>query len=193
MIESILLSFLISKSKIHIELGKLKFQKESYKLTPIFKHWSIYPMIIMSIFYIYLEYSTWNNDYSLLQYSNIFRMAFLSSFLVLAIHYNQTMKLLQGIIFMSIGTVLNNIAIKVNSNHMPIFPSITFSTGVTNPDKFLDSSMYGDFHVIGDYTTKLIPLCDFMDNGISTYSIGDIFIFSFAFILIYGSVKASNI
>jgi len=90
---------------------------------------------------------------------------------------------------MSIGTTLNNIAIKTNLGIMPIFPDITYSTGFIKPEVFTDSK---DFHIIGDHTSKLIPLCDIFDNGISTYSIGDILIFTFSYIIVYSSIKASN-
>jgi len=93
---------------------------------------------------------------------------------------------------MSIGTVLNNIAIKSNSNHMPIFPDVTYLTGFVRPEMFIETYNHGDFHVLGNHMTRLIPICDIFDNGISIYSIGDLFIFSFAFIIIYNSIKASN-
>lgn len=175
MIETVLLTFILAK------INKLK-------LLPLFKHWSSYPAIFMTLIYIYLEYTVLHGDYYLLQYSNIFRIVYLSSFLILAIYYDQTKKFILGIGFMIIGTVLNKIAIKANSETMPLFPDLSYVTGVVKPE----TPVYGDFHIIGDHTSKLIPFCDIFDNGISIYSIGDLFIFSFVFLIVFFSIKNSN-
>jgi len=179
LIELILLSFVIAKIK-------------NYKLLPIFKHRSIIPVIIMSALYIYLEIAIWHGDYSLLKYSNIFRIAYFSSFLVLAIHYDLMKVFICSMPLIWIGSALNTIAIDANSGKMPVFISNSWATGFARPDMYNKALEYGDFHVVGDMYTKLIPLCDTWDLGVSIYSIGDFFILSCVFLIVYYSIKASN-
>jgi len=91
-----------------------------------------------------------------------------------------------------VGSALNTIAIDANSGKMPVFISNSWATGFARPNMYNKALAYGDFHVIGDMYTKLIPLCDTWDLGVSIYSIGDFFILSYVFLIVYYSIKASN-
>ena len=72
---------------------------------------------------------------------------------------------------------------------MPIFPSVSYSTGYTRYDMIMNASKYGDFHILGDHTTRLIFLSDVFDVGGSIWSPGDILCRVFTFIIVYYSVK----
>lgn len=179
MIETILLGFIVAKCK-------------KLKLLPIFKHWSIYPVMFMALIYIYLEYTIWQGDYSLIRYSNVFKTVYLSCFLVLAVHYDRMKVFFQGMAFVWLGTALNMIAIRANGGKMPVYPTLTYFTGYVKPDTFINTSNYGDFHILGDAYTKLIPFCDIWDTGFMVFSIGDLFSRTLVFLIIYHSIKASN-
>ena len=91
------------------------------------------------------------------------------------------------------GFTLNYIVMYFNNNLMPIFPSVSYSTGYTQYDMIMNASKFNDFHVLGDHMTNLIFLSDIFDIfGMSIWSIGDILIRIFAFIIVYCSVKEIN-
>ena len=82
---------------------------------------------------------------------------------------------------------------RANSGKMPVYPSLTYFTGYAKPEMFIDSAKYGDFHILGDAYTKMIPLCDIFDVfGYCVMSIGDIIVRSFLFLVIYYCIKESN-
>ena len=179
MIETVILVFIVAKIR-------------KYKILPILKHWSIYPILISAVTYIYLESMIWHGDYSLVKYANIYKAVYLSCFLLLAIKYNQIKIYLKGICLVFIGYILNYIAMYCNDMKMPVFISNSWWTGYAKPDMFSKALDHGDFHILGDMYTKAIPLCDTIDLGYCCISIGDILIRAFAFLIIYYSIKASN-
>jgi hypothetical protein len=90
------------------------------------------------------------------------------------------------------GCGLNYLAMYFNNFKMPIFPSVSYSTGYTKYEMLMKATEFGDFHVIGDHTTRLIPICDILDWGTSIWSVGDIFCRLFAFIMVYYSIQTLN-
>jgi len=179
LIEAILLSFVVAKYK-------------SFRIFPIFKHWAIYPILLWAMIYIYLEWAIWHSDYSLIIYANVFKAVYLSWFLILSIKYNQLKIYLKGMCFVFTGYILNYIAIRANNGKMPVFISNSWWTGYAKPDMFTKALEYGDFHVMGDMYTKVIPLCDTIDLGYCCVSIGDILVRLFVFLVIYNSIKYLN-
>jgi len=163
-----------------------------YKLLPIFKHWSIYPVIFMVVLYVYLESMIWQGDYSLVNYANVFKGTYLFCFLILSVHYNIMKTFFCSIPLVWLGSALNTIAINANFGKMPVFFSNSWATGYAKHDMFIEALKYGDFHIMGNEFTKMIPLCDVWDLGWCVMSPGDIIIRSFVFIIIYNSIKASN-
>ena len=91
-----------------------------------------------------------------------------------------------------IGSILNTFAIKANYGKMPVFISNSWATGHVKSNMFIKELEYGDFHVVGNEFTKLIPLCDTWDFGWRIISIGDFMIMLFYFIIIYSSIKYKN-
>jgi len=179
MIETVLLAFIIARIRKN-------------KLLPIFKHWSIYPVIFMALIYIYLESMIWQGDYSLIKYANVFKTAYLSSLLILAIHYDRMNVFLYSTPLIWIGTSLNVIAMRANGGKMPVFVSNSWATGYAKPDMFEKTLAVGDFHIIGNMYSNLIPICDTWDFGWCVMSIGDIIVRSFVFLVIYYCIKESN-
>ena len=87
------------------------------------------------------------------------------------------------------GFTLNKIVTSFNQGKMPIFPDVSYSTGYTHYDMIINASKYGDFHVLGNHLTNFIFLADIFDVGGSIWSIGDILVRVFAFLIVYSSVK----
>lgn len=177
MIETILLSFIFAKVK-------------GYKLKPLFKSWTIYPIIVFMLMYIMLEVFIFTGNYSLVKYSNVYKITYLCSFLILIIKYKLYMSAIIGSVFVLIGGQLNNIAIAANNGKMPVFPSLSYLTGYAKQGSFTSSI---DIHILGNSLVKLKFLTDVIDVGYSILSLGDILIRMFAFIIIYYAIKNSNL
>lgn len=176
MIETLLLAFIIAKIR-------------GYKLKPLFKSWAIYPILGYEVFYIFLEIRIFMEDYSLVKYSKMFTTCYLLCFLVLVIKYQLYTSAIIGSISIFIGSALNKIAIAANGGKMPVFPSLSYYTGYSKPGPIPNVD---NLHILGDGMTKFKFLTDYIDVGYSILSIGDIFIYLFAFIIIFSAIKQLN-
>lgn len=176
MIETILLALVFAKIK-------------GYKLKPLFKSWTIYPVLSFVLIYMILEIMLFRGNYSLIKYSDKFHYVYILAFLTLIIKYKLNLSAIIGSIFIVIGSILNNIAISANNGKMPVFPTISYWTGYIKFDSF---SKAKDLHILGNSATKLKLLTDIFDVGYSIMSIGDIFIRVFAFIIVFNTIKVIN-
>ncbi|KOA20195.1 hypothetical protein CLHOM_13940 [Clostridium homopropionicum DSM 5847] len=176
MIETLLLAMLVAKLK-------------GYNLKPLFKSWTIYPILVCELVYILLQISIFMGEYRFIQYAGILKLLYLYLFLFPIIKYRKYYSSIIGSIFVVLGTVLNKIAIKYNDGYMPVFPKLSYWTGYVKPDTF---KKVNDIHVLGNSDTKLKFLTDVIDIGYSILSIGDVFIRAFAFIIIYNVIKHLN-
>jgi len=192
-VETLIFSLIFIKTKLYIKLGKFQIHKESYLIKPILKRWSMYPVIIMSIFYVYLQYTIINQNYYFLQYQHIIKNAILGSYMVLGLdvlfRYEKYKEYIIACCSLLCGFILNKIVMHFNNNLMPIFPDISYSTGYTQYDMIINSNRFSDFHVLGNHLTNFIFLADIFDMGGSIWSVGDILVRIFAFIIVYFSVK----
>lgn len=176
MIETLLLAMLVAKFK-------------GYNLKPLFKSWTIYPILVCELMYILFEISIFMGEYRFTQYVGVLKLLYLYLFLVPIIKYRQYYSSIIGSSFVVIGTVLNKIAIRYNDGYMPVFPKLSYWTGYVKLDTF---NKVNDIHILGNSETKLKFLTDVMDIGYSILSIGDVFIRAFAFIIIYNVIKYLN-
>lgn len=176
MIETFLLAMLIAKIK-------------GYKLKPIFKDWAVYPAIIFTLFYVFMQISIFCGYYGFIKYASLLETLYISTFLFLIFRYKLYTSALLGSICIFIGTALNKIAIAANGGRMPVFPTFSYITGYAKPESFL---RINDIHVLGNNMTKLKLLTDYIDLGYSILSIGDVLIRLFIFIVIYNSIKYIN-
>ena len=193
MVETLIASLLFSKLKLDLQIGKLQIHKESYNIKPILKRWSIYPVIFMSIFYIYLQFTIMNQNYYFIQYQHIIKNAILGSYMILGLdvlfRYEKYKEYIIACCSLLSGFTLNKIVMHFNQGKMPIFPSISYSTGYTQYDMIMNAFKFSDFHILGDHMTRLIFLSDIFDVGTSIWSVGDIFVRLFAFIIVYFCAK----
>jgi hypothetical protein len=201
MVEFILGTFIVVliRNKIVSNINS-KAEKELYSVyhfKPLFKHWSIYPSLICVIIYLYLEYCVFRRNFWFIPYQQWFRIITIMSYVPLVYKY----KLLESIskkhksicfspylislYLILLGTGLNLIAMAYNNWKMPIFPTMTYSTGYATT--FIDNK-----HILGNMYTKLIPLTDIFDSGYMCFSLGDVFFRMFSSILIFFSIKKIN-
>lgn len=177
MIETIFLSFIFAKVK-------------GYRLRPLFKSWTIYPILVFVLIYLIMEVLIFTGNYSLIKYTNLFKIAYICTFLILIIKYKLYITAIIGSIFVLMGGALNDIAIAANNGKMPVFPTLSYLTGYVKQDSFISVT---DIHVLGNSLVKLKFLTDIIDVGYSIMSIGDVLIRLFAFIVIYYAIKNSNL
>ncbi|MDV3427384.1 MAG: DUF5317 domain-containing protein [Bacillota bacterium] len=176
MIETVLLA---------IFAGKIK----GYKLKPIFKDWVIYPVMIFTLFYVFLQITIFCGYYGFIKYAGLFEKIYIFTFLPLIIKYGLYKSALTGSVCIYIGTALNKLVMAANKGRMPVFPSLSYITGYAKPESFLKVK---DIHILGSNAVKLKFLTDYIDLGYSILSIGDIFIRLFTFIMIFSSIKYIN-
>lgn len=176
MIETILLAILVAKIK-------------GYKIKPLLKSWTIYPVLGFELIYFILQINIFLGNYSFIKYTGILKICYLSSYLFLILKYEQYIAAIIGSIFIFIGSSFNNIAIKSNGGKMPVFPKLSYVTGYAKPDAF---TKVNDIHILGSATTNFKFLTDIFDLGYSILSIGDIFIRFFVFIIIFNTIRHIN-
>jgi hypothetical protein len=180
MIEFILGAFLYAK-------------KKKYDIRPVFQHWSMYiPLFFVGV-YLAIEFSVWQDWYWFVPYTKIIRIATLLSYIPLCLKYNLIdtnpvkSPAVWATVSLGLGTLLNDIVKYFNSDRMPVFPSLSYWTGYTNPIMPDDG-----VHVLGTAYTKLIFLSDIWDWGYCVVSVGDLFTRLFPFIIIYFAIKNSQ-
>ncbi|MDR3598432.1 DUF5317 family protein [Clostridium sp.] len=171
--ETILIAFLFAKIK-------------GYKIKPLFRSWTIYPVIIFEIIYLIGQVAIFSGNYEFIGFMTRLKPFYLSTYLLLVFKYDIYINSIIGAGFVIIGGILNDIAIKANGGFMPVYPTLSYFTGYAKPEAF---NLVKDIHILGDSQSKLKILTDFIDLGYSILSMGDVFIRVFIFIIIYNSIK----
>lgn len=162
---------------------------KGYKVKPLFKTKEIYAVFFMELIYLVLQICLFNENYEVIKYVGVLKILYLCSYLPLIFKYEQYISAIIGSIAMTIGGVLNNIAISANHGMMPVFPKLSYLTGYAKVDSF---SKVNDIHILGGSDTKLKFLTDIFDIGYSILSLGDIFIRFYVFIIIFRTIKHIN-
>lgn len=173
MIEPIILSLIVARIK-------------GYKMKPLLRVWTLYPIFLYIFFYVFIETQIFAGNYYFVKYSSIAEKIYLITFIFPIIKYNLYKSASLGSLFIFIGTALNKVAIYENDGKMPVFPSLSYLTGYASHDAF---SKVTDIHILGAASTKFKLLTDIIDVGYNVMSIGDIFIRLFSFLVIFSLIK----
>ena len=161
-----------------------------YKVSYLFKTWTIYPALIIDLAYVYFQINIFIGNYNIVQYASIIRYAFLLSFLVPMFAYQMYKPAIMGSISIAIGSAINNFVLSQNNGKMPVYPTLSYITGYVKAEAFL---IVKDVHVLGNAQTHWKILTDYLDVGFSILSIGDLFIHFYVFLMTYYLIKALNI
>ena len=176
MLETILFAFLFAKIK-------------GNQIKPVFTIWWIYPPLIFTVYYIFLNIKIILGYYGAIQYASIIETLYILSFIPLILKLKLYKSAIWGSLAIFAGSLLNKIAMFYNGGKMPVYPSLSYITGYVKPNSF---AKVNDIHILGDSNTKLKFLTDIFDIGYSILSVGDIFIRLFTFIIIYDSIKTTK-
>jgi len=170
--------------------------KKKYKLLPCLKHWTMWLPLSFACFYIFLEITTWMRIDYFISYAYYIKTATLLSYVPLILKYqlyqNDREELFPSPMLWAgfclwFGSVLNKLALKANSNYMPVYPDLSYWTGYIKPG-FVQEGI----HILGDAYSNLIPLCDIFDSGWKIYSLGDLICGLFIVVILYCSIKRLN-
>jgi hypothetical protein len=172
MIETVLFTFLLAKIK-------------GYKLKEILKDWVVYPVLFFAAVYVVAEISIFFDNYFLVPYTQIYKVAYILSFIPMVVKYRLAVVTGIGLLFMIAGNILNKIVMNANGGKMPVYPSLSYATGYA--DTYIDQ-----YHMWGDSTVKLKILSDFIDLGYTVMSLGDIFVRIFVFLILFYSIKYTS-
>jgi hypothetical protein len=174
---------------INILLATLCAKIKGYRLTPVIKAYALYPYAVVEVFYLFLQVNIFKGNYSYVQYSTIFKNVYFYTLIIPILVYKLYKPGFLGSFLIIIGTILNRFVISQNGGKMPVFASLSKITGYYSNTAILSAD---NLHIIGNNATKYKFLTDFIDIGCSILSIGDIFIHSFIFIIIYNVIKEIN-
>lgn len=174
--ETILLALLFAKIK-------------GYEIKSLFKSWTIYPVIIFEIINLIGQVPIFLGHYEFIGFIKSLNPVYFCTYLILVFKYDIYINSIIGTIFILIGGVLNDIAMKANDGFMPVYPTLSYLTGYAKPETF---ALVKDIHILGNSETKLKLLTDYIDLGYSVLSIGDVFMRVFVFIIIYSAIKKVN-
>ena len=183
-----------------------------HEIFNLFKHWSIYPIVATCLFHIYIIYLMIQGQYWFIAYGNYIKTSSILFYIILAWKYDLfdvsvfskfksdkfpllttiTSPVTIGVICIAIGSVLNKIAVDFNNFKMPVFSSVSFSTGYSKINMFDKMLQYKDYHVFGNHDTNVIFLTDIYDCFFTVMSLGDIITRIFVVLIIYYSIKKCN-
>ena len=157
---------------------------------PFFLSWTVYPALLAQIVLIFAQFSVFWNYYGLIPYASIIKSACLFTFIIPIIYYRLYKPALIGSGFIVVGTALNKLEMNANGGKMPVFPSLSYLTGYVKSDTFVN--VQDNIHILGNSSSKLTILSDYIDVGFSILSPGDIMIHFFVFIIFYHVIKTVN-
>lgn len=177
MFETFIASFLLAKIK-------------HYKLRYLFYSWTFYPVLLTQCVLVFLQITVFLNNYTFIKYAPVIKTAVILSFLFPILYYKLYSSTLIGTGSILVGTLLNKLVISQNGGKMPVFPSLSYLTGYVKNNTF---SSISDIHMLGNASSHLIFLSDYIDFGYSILSPGDLLIHFFSFLLLYATIKAVNL
>ena len=174
---------------IYMLLAVLYAKIKGYRIKPILRDYSLYPLAVAEIIYIILQVNIFLGNYSYIQYASIFKTLYLYTLIVPILVHKLYKPWIYGSVLTIIGSMLNKFVMSQNGGKMPVFASLSKMTGYFDE---LAISTVDNIHVIGNEATKYKFLTDFIDVGYSVLSIGDVLIHSFVFIIVYNVIKQVN-
>lgn len=160
-----------------------------YKLKYLFQSWTFYPVLAVQLMLVVFQFSIFFDNYYFIKFVPIAEPAVILSFVFEMFVYKLYKPAMFGSASIVFGTVLNKFVIAQNGGKMPVFPSLSYSTGYVTPEMF---NTVDSLHVLGNAETKFKFLTDYIDYGYSILSPGDILIHLFACIMLYFMIVAVN-
>ncbi len=174
---------------IYIVLAILYAKKKGYKIKPILRDYSLYPLFIAEMIYLFLQISVFTGNYDYIEYAAVFKTLYLYTLIIPIVVHKLYKTGIYGSIIVTIGSLMNKFVISQNAGKMPVFPSLSKYTGYFNEAPL---GTVDQLHVMGNEATKYKILTDYIDVGYSILSIGDVLIHAFIFMVVYNAIKENS-
>ena len=174
---------------IYILLAILYAKKRGYKIKPILSDYSLYPLFIAEMIYIFLQISVFTGNYSYIQFAAVFKTLYLYTLIIPIIVHKLYKTGIYGSIMLTIGSMLNKFVMSQNGGKMPVYATLSKYTGYF--DEVVINTV-DKVHVLGNEATRYKILTDYIDVGYSILSIGDVLIHAFIVIVVYNAIKENS-
>ena len=172
---------------IYILLAFLIARMKGYKIKPVLRDKSLYPLFVAEILYLFLQTSVFLGYYRFIPYAGTFKTLYLYTLIVPIVVHRLYKTGFLGSIMLTLGSFLNRFVMSQNGGKMPVYATLSKYTG------YFDEKVLGTIdqvHILGTEDTKYKILTDFIDVGYSILSIGDVLIHGFIFLVVYETIKA---
>lgn len=174
---------------IYIVLAILYAKKKGYKIKPILRDYSLYPLFIAEMIYLFLQISVFNGNYDYIEYAAVFKTLYLYTLIIPIVVHKLYKTGIYGSIIMTIGSMMNRFVMSQNGGKMPVFPTLSKYTGYFSETPL---GTVDQIHVLGNEATKYKILTDYIDVGYSILSIGDVLIHALIFMVLYSAIKENS-
>lgn len=171
-------------------IGAMVYAKiRGYKIKPVFKDYSLYPLAVAEIIYIFLQINVFLGNYDYIKFASIFKTLYLYTLIVPIVVHKLYKVGFYGSILVTIGSMLNRFVMSQNGGKMPVYPTLSKYTGYFSEAPI---GTVDQIHVLGNEATRYKILTDYIDVGYSILSIGDIMIHAFSFFVVYNVIKVHS-
>lgn len=176
MLLSLLIAIIIAK------INKLEIR-------PAFQCWWLSPIVLVECIYIVFQGALSFGNYSFLPYAQLLKTLSLYIMILPILRYQLYKPAVVGSVLILVGTLMNKIVMAANGGLMPVYPTLSKLTGYFTADPL---GNFDKIHSIGDASTRLKFLTDYIDLGYSVLSPGDVLVHLFTVIILYYTIKQLN-
>lgn len=174
---------------IYILLAIIYAKIKGYRIKPMLRDYSLYPLFIAEMIYIFLQISVFTGNHNYIQYAGVFKTLYLYTLIIPIVVHKLYKTGIYGSIIMTIGSLLNKFVMSQNGGKMPVYATLSKHTG------YFDEAVIAtvdQVHILGNEATKYKILTDYIDVGYSILSIGDVLIHAFIVMVVYSAIKENN-
>ena len=162
---------------------------KGHRVRTLFHTWTFYPVLAVQLMLVVFQASLFFQYYGFVPMVPYVEMAVILSFVPAMFTFSLYRPAVLGAGSVVLGTWLNRLVIAQNGGKMPVYPTLSYWTGYTTPAMF---GTVDSLHVLGDASTKLKFLTDYIDYGYSILSLGDVLIHLFACFMLYALIRAAS-
>ena len=174
---------------IYILLAVLFAKKRGYRIKPMLRDYSLYPLFVAEIAYLCLQISVFAGNHSFIPYASTFKTIYIYTLIIPIIVHKLYKTGIYGSIMITIGSMLNRFVMSQNGGKMPVYATLSRYTGYFDE---VTINTVDKVHILGNEATKYKILTDYIDVGYSILSIGDILIHAFIFVVVYNAIKETS-
>lgn len=174
---------------IYIIAAMVYAKIKGYKVKPVLKDFSLYPLAVAEILYIILQINVFLGNYSFIRYASIFKSVYLYTLIVPIVVHKLYKQGFIGSLLVMTGSILNKFVMSQNGGKMPVYPTLSKYTGYFSEAPI---GTVDQIHVLGTEATRYKILTDYIDVGYSILSIGDVLIHAFVFLMVYSVIKLNS-